>query len=195
MYLQIIFLAQLDAKDFVAFAVAAISLVTLIKGIIEYTKAQSWKKAEFISKEVKEFYSDINVQRALKFLDWDSGKIDLKENEIAGKNLMYFNNKDLIKSLRNHNDGDTNFTYEEEKIREIIDALLDKLSLFQHFIDGKVFAPKDLKGYLKYWTNIMFDAQNVRPSKTDFSNALKKYMDAYHFDDLKRLVKSFGYNV
>lgn len=40
------------------------------KSFIEYRNAQKWKKAEFLSKEAKEFFADKNVSRALLFLDY-----------------------------------------------------------------------------------------------------------------------------
>jgi len=183
------------AKEYIAVVVAFISLGTLIKGLVEYSKAQTWKKAEFISKEVKEFYSTPSVIRALKFIDWDEGEVGLNPGELGNKPTLYFTNELLIQALRNHNEGNDRFTIEEAKIREIIDGLLDKLSLFQHYIDGGLFSAKELKGYLKYWTDIMFDEQSDRVMKAGFRQALKKYIHSYKFYDLIKLGNSLGYTL
>jgi hypothetical protein len=82
-----------------------ISLSLLIKGIYEYTKAQKWKKAEFVSKEIKEFYNDFDIKRAMILLDWNSNELDLKTNEIEGENKFYFNDDLIVSALQTHKDS------------------------------------------------------------------------------------------
>ncbi|MES2772814.1 MAG: hypothetical protein V4722_01430 [Bacteroidota bacterium] len=182
------------AKEYIAVGAAIVGLATLIKGIFEYSRAQRWKKAEFISKEVKEFYASAVVVRALKILDWDSNWIQLNKGEIGNAVTLDFDSDMILKSLRHHDEVPDGFSPEEEKIREIIDGLLDKLSLFQHYIEGGLFSANELKGYLKYWTDIMFDENNERKNKGDFRKVLKKYIHTYKFYDLIKLAKGLGYN-
>ena len=48
-----------------------VSVLLLGKGIFEYTRAQKWKRAELIAKEMKEFLQDATIKRALLLLDWN----------------------------------------------------------------------------------------------------------------------------
>ena len=49
---------NLGAKEWIAIVGVLITLCTVIKGVFEYTKAQRWKRAEFLAKEVKELFND-----------------------------------------------------------------------------------------------------------------------------------------
>lgn len=184
----------MQTKDYISLAMAFIALGTLIKVIIEYTKAQQWKQAEFITKEVKEFYADINVQRALQILDWDSGKISVFPGELnEGAKEFFYNEKLILSALRTHNPEGDFFTKEEFIIRKIFDTLFDKLSLFQHHIDAGLFRPRKLQGYLDYWLNIMFSEKNKRKT-SDFKARLRAYIEVYEFNDLKKMLTVFGYS-
>ena len=79
-------------------------------------------------------------------------------------------------------------------IRIIFDRFLDKLSLFQQYIDAHLIEINDIRPYLLYWIEIISDP-NRRISKIKFKIALWKYCKYYHFDDVIKLFKLFGYNI
>ena len=83
-----IFLLSLNFEKTIKLMTLIIGGLGFLKALVEYTKAQRWKKAEFLAREVKEFFADAYVQRALLMLDWNKVDIQLFENEIEGrKNL------------------------------------------------------------------------------------------------------------
>lgn len=168
-----------------------ISLSLLIKGIYEYTKAQKWEKAEFTSKEIKEFYNDFEIKRALILLDWNSNELDLKKNEIEGKNKFPFTDELIVSALKTHRDSPA-FSDEEVIIKGIFDYLLDRLTMFDNYIETGLISVNDIKPYLIYWIKILADKQNDRKS-TEVRSQIWKYIDEYGYDRIRSFCIKFGF--
>lgn len=159
-----------------------LSLLVLIKGIFEYSKAQKWKKAELIFKEVKEFFNDFDIKRALIILDWKESEIELKANEIPGKIKLLFDEKLILSSLRTHKES--NGYSKEEAIKGILDNFFDRLTMFDIYIEVGLFKAKDLKPYLYYWIKIFADFEDDRKPK-EIKSQIWKYIDQYNFTRLR----------
>ena len=168
-----------------------ISLILLVKGIYEYSKAQKWKKAEFISKEIKDFLSDLDIKRALIMLDWNSNELDLKTNEIPGKSKLYFDDNLIISALQTHLQSPV-FSDEEAVIKGIFDIFLDRLTMFDIYIETGLIRTKDIKPYLIYWIQIIADKQNNRKS-TDVKDQIWKYIDEYGYERIRLFCNRFGF--
>jgi len=170
----------------------AISILLLIKGIYEYTKSQKWKKAEFVSKEVKEFYNDFDIKRALILLDWNSNELDLKPNEIEGSVKFYFTDKLILSSLQTHRES-SGFSNEEVVIKNVFDSLFDKLTMFNNYIETGLIKIKDIKPYLIYYIQILADTKNDRKSEK-VRIQIWKYINEYGYDKVKAFCNKFGFN-
>jgi hypothetical protein len=44
-------------------------------GLVQYRRAQQWKRAEWVAQEMKQLFSDPIVQAALMMIDWGSRQI------------------------------------------------------------------------------------------------------------------------
>src|SRR5689334_2842815 len=53
------------------------SSFALIFGYFQYRKADQWKRAEFLAKEMKEFFEDSDVRNVLLMIDWAPRRINL----------------------------------------------------------------------------------------------------------------------
>lgn len=168
-----------------------ISLLLLIKGIYEYTKAQKWKKAEFVSKEIKEFYNDFDIKRAMILLDWNSNELDLKTNEIEGEKKFYFNDDLIVSALQTHKDSPS-FSDKEVVIKGVFDSLFDRLTMFDNYIETGLIRTNDIKPYLIYWIRILADSQNDRKSK-EVRSQIWKYIDEYGYDRIRTFCNKFGF--
>src|SRR5712691_11440775 len=49
----------------------------LIFGYLQYQKADRWKRAEFLAKEMKDFFGDPDVQNVLLMIDWSPRRVNL----------------------------------------------------------------------------------------------------------------------
>ncbi len=186
------FLNSFTFDNIIKFLTLAVGVVGLFKVLLEYTKAQKWKKAEFLAKEVKEFFADANIQRALLMLDWNIIDIPLFENEIENKKSFLFKDEMLINSLKHHDE--TYFTDEESIIRQTFDDFLFKLGMFQNYIDSKLISKKDVEPYLSYWINLIGDLSRKRKDEQCFKQ-LWKFTNYYEYKPIIKLLKSFGYNI
>src|SRR5450756_1388610 len=83
--------------------VAALTLfVGIFGGIVAYKsfrRNEKWKSAEFIAKEMKDFFADEQVRKTKLFIDWGARRIKLDESdtseEAVTRNLQ-------VKALRPH---------------------------------------------------------------------------------------------
>ena len=173
----------------------AVSASTIMIGIYQYVKAQKWKKAEFVSKEIKEFYNDFDIKRAFVLLDWNSNELVLKENEIDEKKKIHFTD-DLIFSALAFNENKGNdlekFCKEEVVIRSIFDSLFGWLIMFDSYIETELVTAEDLKPYLIYWIQILADtSSNRKPEKV--REQIWKYIDTCGFEKLRQFCSRFGF--
>lgn len=172
----------------------AISIFTLLKGIYEYSKAQKWKKAEFVAKEIKDFNADFDIMRALTLLDWKFSEIPLRENEIENKKMLHFEEELLINALKIPPSGlILEFTNEEALIRKIFDVLFDRLLMYEHYIKTGLIKIDDIKLYLEYWISILANSENSMKSLT-FKIQLYDYLKQYGYSELFTFYKRFGYD-
>ncbi len=174
------------------FFVPLISIFTLIKGIFEYSKAQKWKKSEFLVKEIKEFNNDSDVQNAFLMLDWNNIDITTLNINVEETKKFYFNDHLFENSLKHHKEK--TFTPEEAVIRLIMDAFLFKLGMFQNYLKSKLITANDLKPYIIYWIEIIGDTNNDRKSKS-VRLQLWRYINYYQYDSVIELCKNYGFNI
>jgi hypothetical protein len=171
-----------------------IGVIGLTKALVEYTRAQKWKKAEFLAKEVKDFYADKSVQRALLMLDWNIISIPLFDSEMKSNNQKTFDFDDEIfeKALKHHNE--TTFVENETIVRKTMDDFLVKLSMFQNYIDSGLIKTKDLKPYFDYWIELIGNDKLDRKSKGKFEQ-LWRFINYYEYRQIIKLFDNFGYNI
>ena len=167
-----------------------VALLTLVKAIYEYVKAQKWKKAEFLAKEVKEFYANVDVQNALLMLDWNEIEIEIP---IGEQDSFVFNDKMFKSALIPHQIKE-DFTSEETKIRLTFDEFLFKFGMFQNYVDSGLIKSEDLRPYFNYFIDLMGDLSQNR-KHADCLKQLWIYIVFYNFIPVIKLLKSFGYDI
>lgn len=170
-----------------------ISVIALIKGVYEYAKAQKWKKAEFVAKEIKEFLNDFDVKRAFLLLDWNAYECELLPKEIEGQTKLKFNDELVFNALRTHIETDR-FTKEEVVVKLIFDRFFDKLSVFNQYIESGLIKPEDIRPYLVYWIQLIADKNNKRKS-AEVREQIWQFIVTYGFQDVIDLCGKFGYTI
>ena len=179
----------MEVKEILPAVGIILTFAALVKGIYDYFKAQKWTKAEFIAKEMKEFFSDFEVKRSLWMLDWKNIDIPLKENEAKDIKSIHFNDDLLISALKYHKEK-SGFSTEEAIIRLTFDDFLSKISVFNQYVDADLITIKDIYPYLKYWIGILNNLGVCR--KPD--NVLKQiwiFINEYGYSDVKELCERF----
>lgn len=189
------FIVNLDFDKTIKCLTTIIALFIAIKAIIEYRRAQKWKKSEFLAKEIKEFLSDKDVRRALLILDWNVIDLPLYESEIPENKHRSFLFDDEI-HLKNALSiiPDSRFTDEESIVRKTIDEFLVRLSMIQNYVDSKLINTNDLKPYLKYWIKLMGDKEKSR-KKVEYTAKLWAFILHFEYDQVIRLMENFDYKI
>lgn len=170
------------------------SFLTLLVGVWQYSKAQSWKRAEFVANEVKEMMKDRQVKNALVMLDWTARKVEFFPNaETPDARFSTITDDTLCGAFAKHVDK-PRFTREEVAIRDTFDVFFDDLERFECFIESKLVKPKDFRPYLIYWIKAIAGEGAVE-RRREMIRAMWSYIDFYDFSGIQDLCARYGYDI
>ncbi len=174
----------------VALPIAA-TIISLIVGVIEYRKAQRWRRTEFVIAQMKEFEQRRDVQLAMAMLDWNDRSYKLEgESEPEVK----VTDDTLLGALVPHpSKPDGRFSSTEARIRDIFDAYFSGVDYFAAMVEVGVITVEDLKPYgIKYYLDII-----GRPGRKQRAvvEEMWKYLECYEFTGVQRLLRTYGHNV
>lgn len=189
------YLEYLDFDDLIKITTFIITIILAIKALVEYTKSQKWKKNEFLAKEMKDFFSDRDVKKALLILDWNRIDIPLYDNEIPTnkeRSIFFVDETHLENSLSISPNAE--FNDEETILRKSIDEFLVRLSTLQNYIDNKLFTTKDLRPYIVYWISLIGDKNKAHKNPIYIEN-LWNFIKRYEYTQVIKLLKNYGYKI
>ena len=183
----------MDSGDYVALLGVIAGLIAFLVGLIQYVRAQLWKRAEFVAKEIKEFESKPSVKLAMQMLDWNARRYKLFPEKQPAEQEAVVTDKTLSSALVPHEDREpTVFTPVEVCIRDIFDQFLDGLERFEHFIESGLVTHKEFYPYLIYWIKIIGDRNSGR-KPPEFYDSFWKYLDSYGYSGVQKLLGRYGY--
>ncbi len=170
----------MSLKDYLEIAGTILTLLAIIFGIVQYRKAQKWKRLEFISKEINDFENDKDVRNARFMLDWEETEVELYHEASDWKYEKRFVlvDDDMIKaSLTTYeNDPRQNEPYSDIEvcIRDTFDILFGYFEGFYANIKTGLVSFEEYYPHIMYWLDILSNPEN-------------KYKD----DEFKKLVHEF----
>ncbi len=166
-------------------------------GFKRYKKDQSWKRSEWVAKEIKDFTSDFMVRNAMYMLDWGTRDIELSPtNPNASARFVRVNREMLNNALEIHDvrqepaPGETRFNTNEIAIRDTFDHFLSSFGKFNQFIEAGLITPAELRPYLIYWITTIANDLN---STTRV--ALHDYIERYQFTDIQNFFLKFNIDI
>src|SRR4051812_1226048 len=163
-------------------------------GLVQYRRAQQWKRAEWVAQEMKQLFSDPIVQAALLMIDWGSRQILLyPDREKIEERYVQLTNETVARALMPHEQrqGSDKFTALEADIRAAFDRTLDGIERFHSYVATGLVKISDLQPYLKYWA-INLTRDRAAAAGEDRIVNLKAYMDKYGFDGTHKLLKDIA---
>lgn len=158
-----------------------------VTGLLQYRKAQRWKRAEWVAQEMKQLFGDPVVQAVLLMIDWGKRQIPLyphREDDSARSVLL--GDDDIARALMLHDDRPEGFTDLEADIRGAFDRLLDGWERFQSYVEAGLVTDSDLTPYLRYWAEQI--CREALPGSEDRLIQLRRYMDRYGFGGAHKLL-------
>ena len=181
----------METDTILKFVALLFSFAAISKAIHEYIKAQKWKKAEFVAKEVKEFNSSYEVIEVMKLLDLVEYEFTNTNKPFEGWILKDTDNY-LKKAFDVSKMNEDTLSDHQLFTRDIFDCFFDYLLMFNNYIDTKLITVKDIKPYLHYWIDILANPENTQ--KTDATrNRMWDYIDKYGYKGVRSLCAKFGY--
>jgi hypothetical protein len=185
----------MDAGDKIALLGVIVAGIAFLVGLLQYRKAQAWKRAEFIANEVKEAFSNPYVQFALRLLDWNDSKYDLRQFT-GDERLRRVRIADInvAAALVPHSDRPNGYNRVEVQIRFAFDELLGRFQRFEHFIESRLVREQNFRPYLRYWLDLL-----GRPSASGkpvaVLHGIWRYIAFYRYDDVQRFFRRYGYEI
>jgi hypothetical protein len=185
--------------------------IALLFAVRQYKRAEQWKRAEFVAKEMKDFFEDPKVRAALQLIDWGTRRFNLFGlHDPADKTKTRVTRALQCSALLPHtivdpragSDGESEteepsmrrFSPEEAVIRDCYDALLDGLERFESFAQSKLVTVEILRPYLGYWIDdIAAEAKDTDDAA--WCACLLAYVQFYRFEGVQRLFARFGYDI
>jgi hypothetical protein len=171
-------------------------LYLFFKGLQRYLKDQTWRRNEFVAKEIKDFTSDPMVKNIMSILDWGSRYVELFPAKANYDDRFAKVDRPILKSaLQYHKFKTTDpakdrFTRTEVAIRDNFDCFLSYFERFEHFIEAGLITPEELKPYLRYWIDTI--SENM---EDDVRNFINHYIDKYEYKGTQNLFKRFNKNI
>src|ERR1700756_40439 len=89
-------------KSLVTVAGAVGSFVVFSIGVSTYWRTEKWKRAEFLANEMKEFFANPRVRKALFLIDWGYRQIQLIEDRPADESWVRVTREMQTMGLRPH---------------------------------------------------------------------------------------------
>lgn len=177
--------------DFILKAAGGLGgLVLFVIGLIRYTRDQTWKRHEFVAKEIKEFNGDKMVRNTMYMLDWGSRYIELfYEHPDPGKRYAKVTRATLRAALQSHK-FKSRFTRTEVAIRDHFDHFLNRIEMFEQFIEAELITKKEVEPYLKYWIETIGE-----DLEEEMKNTIYHYINEYGYQGVQKLFDRFGKNI
>lgn len=205
----------MNTSDLIGITGVITGCIAFVVGILQYTRAQKWRRAEFAAKEFKEFISKPAIANAMLMLDWNSriyeiGKASYPgvgtdqdaKNEGVSSNviddivlanaLVHHNQKYRCPSPERRQPG---FTLPEIFVRDVFDAFFEGLQMFENFIASGLVRSTEFQPYLAYWIDIIGNVRN-QTTKPDWCRRnIWHYIDSYGYKSVQKLCRRYGYDI
>jgi hypothetical protein len=168
------------------------AFVIFLVGLYQYTRAQTWKRREFIASQMKDFEADKGIRATMKMLDWHDRHITFP-SDIGDNPVVIRVDELLLCSALLPHDNAGQYSADEAVIRDSFDRFLDMLVRLFTFVKARLISTEELRPYVIYWIRIM-NGDLPQWHTAEFRVLLLNYIKIYHFDGAAKLVADFGFN-
>lgn len=209
----------MNASNWITLTGVMTTSAAFLFGLLQYSRSQKWRRAEFAAKEFKEFKSTPIIADAMLMLDWNHRiykieknsypfELSEKEEKQGGKGEEYFSivvdDTVLANALVHHSHKERcpsperrqpGFTLPEVYVRDAFDEFLEGLQMFENFIESRLVSEDNFRPYLFYWLDIIGNKNN-HSTKPDWCRSnIWHYIDAYGYKSVQKLCSRFGYDI
>lgn len=164
-------ISQWIETNFVLIAGVAASL----KWVWEYSESRKFEKNKFLLERIERFNNLESTIQVQKLLDWNSINIVINSEVIKVDDDM------IIESLVTQ-ESKMRFDSKEVYIREIFDDYFTGLTELIILSKTGLVDSKNLKKFLKYWTQILNGEKRNKPK--ELISTIEKYLNFYGYVEI-----------
>jgi hypothetical protein len=168
------------------------AMAVFLIGLWQYSKAQKWKRREFIASHIKEFEGDRKIQLAMTMLDWNDRELYFPSEASRDPIPVRVDDGLLCGALLPH-EAANGYYPNEALIRDCIDHFLEMLVRLENFLEAKLIKLEELRPYISYWIRLV-SGQMAGWHRPEVHTLLLNYIQKYGFAGAGRLIEQFGYN-
>ena len=187
---------------------------TLVAAMVAWStflRNERWKRAEYLSREMKAFFDDRKVQNTLTLIDWgartvtllgtdspNAGRVPVTRHEqvyaLLPHTLVGASTGSELQHMPDDRESSTRYSPEQAAIRDCYDAFLDGLERFSHAVQNKLLNVTELAPYLRYWIEAV---QSPAKDGDDaaWAAVVLTYIQYYRFTGVQWLFNAFGRNI
>jgi len=181
---------QLKAEDQLKALALLGASVAFVVSLVQYRKAQRWKRAEWVATEMDAFFHDPAVKTALHLIDWGAREVELHPNrDVRADRFVMVTDDALAMALMSHMDRPSGFTEDEVALRDIFDHFLDRLGRIQSFVKAGLITVNDVSPYLGYWAE-QISCTKPNDSSVDRLVQLQKFIQHYGYTGVAKLLSN-----
>lgn len=166
---------------------------TVAAGTKDSLEARTWRRAEFVANEMKEFHGDAAVRRVLSLADSTVRSLDMEvqpgivrpvtfaqEQSYLAETVDPDRHVVLTAALQPH-EKKPNFTRLEAAYRDDVNHFLGWLERFEGFIKTGLVGFGDMEPHLRYWVDLLNGGKGhvSRP----YLESLRQYAAYYQYND------------
>ncbi len=170
-----------DKKDAFSSLSAVVAVAIFAFTFIQYRRGELWKKSEFIAKLYRDFVDDVDCQRAMWMLDWESRPINFgsEESPIVEEYTWGI----LLTALRKPDKKIFNDL--EMRIRDTFDSFFSYIEQFERAMQNKLVREKQVYPYFSYWIEMLHGERHLSDPVRE---RVLEYIDEYGFKDVKNFL-------
>lgn len=169
---------------------AFLGIVGLLFGLLQYYKAQQWKKSEFAAGLLEQLWSNPDLALCCIFLDWKARRIPVPEKyRVFTEDTSFVHRwEDLTRALSS-DEEEANFVFPLVLYRDVFDQFFTYLDRISHYINIGLFDVKDVQS-LAYWLKQLKSSRYAikDPATGKTINSFLKFIEAYDYKGTKNLL-------
>ncbi len=202
-----------QAKLIISIVGVIVASIAGIIGVRTYVQNDEWKRAEFLAKEMKEFFGNERVRTALTLIDWGARYVKLLDDDAENNGRVLVTRQIQVHALLPHtlkpllsdamvfhategHEDDTLRRYSpvEAAIRDCYDALLDGLETLSSYVKTDLISLDNLRPYLEYWIDDIHSPTKISGDAA-WSAALATYIAVYRYKGVRWLFDKFNKSI
>jgi hypothetical protein len=162
-----------------------LAVVVFIFAVIQYRRAEHWKRAEYLAHLYDSFEQDSACKKAMQMLDWPSRELVFEEKGKQVVRKVSPNNVFNALVPETHQEGGGGFTELEAQIRDCFDGFLSYIAEFERAIQQGLVDKRDVYVYLHYWIGMLHGERHLR---NNIRLRVLEYAKKFGFENVQNFI-------